>query len=359
MIKYPRVTQIPRYLMERQTQNKVYAYYDHTDASKYSRWTTKECYQFMSARPWQQVLDYYSDLVRGQVSLSALFGIETHPIDDDADIVEASDESGLVSVPTKNKTGKWARVTFKIVLSYYGGSFGGWQRQPGLNTVQSLVERSLGEFVDENKAQLLKDKGLPVEGCAAVAGRTDKGVTAWQQVCSFYTWRQDVKARDIEYAINSAAPGKLRVISVAEVSRVFHPNFAAKWRRYLYIFPFCDGEEGERSSQNEEAFEDIDCVKTNDGQRNEFSGHIREEDVENLLENDKHKPELPKQLSKFRVSKVNQLLRQLEGKLLSYKMFARDTKASRNTGPPTECFVFHARATEATLPCAAKVSYDH
>jgi len=32
----------------------------------------------------------------------------------------------------------------------------------------------------------------------------------------------------------------------------------------------------------------------------------------------------------FSVSKVNVLLRKLEGKLLSYKMFARDTKASRN-----------------------------
>lgn len=54
-----------------------------------------------------------------------------------------------------------------------------------LFTCNSLLERSLGKFVDEKKAQLLKDKCLPVEGCAVVAGRTDKGVTALQQVCSF------------------------------------------------------------------------------------------------------------------------------------------------------------------------------
>ena len=52
-------------------------------------------------------------------------------------------------------------------------------------TFDSLVERSLGNFVDEKKAQMLKDKSLPVEGCAVVAGRTDKGVTALGQVCSF------------------------------------------------------------------------------------------------------------------------------------------------------------------------------
>lgn len=49
----------------------------------------------------------------------------------------------------------------------------------------SVVEKSLGKFVDERKAQMLKDKGLPLEGAALVAGRTDKGVTAVHQVCSF------------------------------------------------------------------------------------------------------------------------------------------------------------------------------
>ncbi|KAL3332101.1 hypothetical protein AABB24_032622 [Solanum stoloniferum] len=38
-------------------------------------------------------------------------------------------------------------------------------------------------------------------------------------------------------------------------------------------------------------------------------------------------------------------------------MFARDTKASRNIGPPTECFVFHARAIETSIPCAKDGSH--
>lgn len=48
-----------------------------------------------------------------------------------------------------------------------------------------LVEKSLGRFVDDRKANQLREKSLPLEGCALVAGRTDKGVTALQQVCSF------------------------------------------------------------------------------------------------------------------------------------------------------------------------------
>lgn len=49
----------------------------------------------------------------------------------------------------------------------------------------SLVEKCLGSFVDEKRAKLLKEKCKPLEGCALVAGRTDKGVSALQQVCSF------------------------------------------------------------------------------------------------------------------------------------------------------------------------------
>lgn len=48
-----------------------------------------------------------------------------------------------------------------------------------------LVEKHLGQFVDERKAKQLEARSLPIEGCAVVAGRTDKGVTALQQVCSF------------------------------------------------------------------------------------------------------------------------------------------------------------------------------
>lgn len=48
-----------------------------------------------------------------------------------------------------------------------------------------MIEKSLGKFVDERKAALLRDKGLPLEANVVVAGRTDKGVTGFQQVCSF------------------------------------------------------------------------------------------------------------------------------------------------------------------------------
>ncbi|KAK4853851.1 hypothetical protein QYF36_015609 [Acer negundo] len=339
--------QIRKFFMEAQTQakNKVYFHYNHTDSCKFARWNARESYEFMNARPWQDVVDFYSNMVNGRLSLSDLFVTERTSFihDDDNEIPEVE----LENHSSKDKSGKWERVTFKILVSYHGGSFDGWQKQPGLNTVQGLVEKSLGSFVDDRKAQLLKELCKPLEGCASVAGRTDKGVSALQQVCSFYTWRKDVKPHDIEDAINSVAPGKIKVISVFQVSRAFHPNFSAKWRRYLYIFPF---NEGENEEQGCDSGLEIDNLCSDE----RFVEHSNgcDEKIENLLINDEDVLEGVKKPKCFIVSHVNMLLKQLEGKLLSYKIFARDTKPSRNTGPPTECFIHHARAMEARLPCS-------
>ncbi len=61
----------------------------------------------------------------------------------------------------------------RVVLEYDGGEFAGWARQPGQRTVQAEVERAL--------AVLLRSEPVPV----VVAGRTDAGVHALGQVCSY------------------------------------------------------------------------------------------------------------------------------------------------------------------------------
>ncbi|KAL3642845.1 hypothetical protein CASFOL_013660 [Castilleja foliolosa] len=325
---------------------KEYVHYQHTDACSLSRWNAKESYQFMHTKPWQKVNDFYLDVVNGRRSLPELFEKETCSVNRGAEFIEQCDAPQLESFPVRARTGKWARATFKIVLSYHGDSFDGWQKQPGLNTVQGLIERALGEFVDEDKAQLLKEKKLPIDACTSVAGRTDKGVTALEQVCSFYTWRTDVKAIDIENAVNGAAPEKIKAVSVSQVSRDFHPNFSAKWRRYFYLFPFGDENVDDEASQCKKNVLDSDACL--DGQHGE---HLLENNCGYKIDDSDQTERAGNKPVTFEVSRVNHLLQQLEGKLLSFRMFARDTKASRNIGPPTECFVYHARAAEADLPC--------
>lgn len=61
----------------------------------------------------------------------------------------------------------------RLLLEYDGTEFAGWASQPGLRTVQGEVERAL--------AVVLREEAVPV----TVAGRTDRGVHAWGQVCSY------------------------------------------------------------------------------------------------------------------------------------------------------------------------------
>lgn len=62
-----------------------------------------------------------------------LFKVNTN---DGAEIIDESDKPESECVPAKGRTGRWERVTFKILISYNGNSFDGWQKQPSLNTVQ-------------------------------------------------------------------------------------------------------------------------------------------------------------------------------------------------------------------------------
>ncbi|KFK36937.1 hypothetical protein AALP_AA4G191800 [Arabis alpina] len=339
--------------------SRVYVHYHHADACSKARWNARETFKFMYDRPWKHVIDFYSNAVEGKLSVLSLFQIKKSLlVKDDGETESKAIETELETCGRKDgRTGRWERVNFKIVLSYNGSSFDGWQKQPDLHTVQSVVEKSLGGFVDEKKAQLLKKKCKPLEGRVLVAGRTDKGVSALNQVCSFYTWRKDIEPVEVEDAINKDASGKLRVVSISKVSRAFHPNFSAKWRRYLYIFPLDNAEPLCESGKNHENF----IFDENHGKQK--NGLLSEENTEEVIlsEDDEFEIEesgkvngleVVEKPSDFSVSKVDQLLQQLQGKVLSYKMFARDTKAARNEGPPTECFMYHARAAEIRLACS-------
>jgi tRNA pseudouridine38-40 synthase len=64
-------------------------------------------------------------------------------------------------------------MTSRMLLEYDGTAFAGWARQPQQRTVQAEVERALCTVLREDEVRLV------------VAGRTDRGVHAWGQVCSY------------------------------------------------------------------------------------------------------------------------------------------------------------------------------
>ncbi len=63
-------------------------------------------------------------------------------------------------------------VVTRLTVAYDGGAFAGWAAQPGLRTVQGELTRALSTVLRR-----------PVE--LTVAGRTDRGVHATAQICSY------------------------------------------------------------------------------------------------------------------------------------------------------------------------------
>jgi tRNA pseudouridine38-40 synthase len=108
----------------------------------------------------------------------------------------------------------------KILISYDGSDFHGWQVQPGLPTIQGALEQVIAEI-----------EGQPVQ--VAGSGRTDAGVHAVAQVAAF-SIENPIPVDNLRRAMNRLLPRDVRVLSVEEALPDFHPRFQAKRKTYEY-----------------------------------------------------------------------------------------------------------------------------
>ncbi len=108
----------------------------------------------------------------------------------------------------------------RITVSYDGTEYHGWQVQPGLPTIQSVLESILAEI-----------EGAPVR--VAGSGRTDAGVHALAQVAAF-TLVNPIPVDNLRKAMNRLLPLDIRVMEVAEAAADFHPRYQARAKTYEY-----------------------------------------------------------------------------------------------------------------------------
>jgi tRNA pseudouridine38-40 synthase len=109
---------------------------------------------------------------------------------------------------------------YRVVIEYDGTDFHGWQRQPGVRTVQATLEESLERLL-----------GHPA--LATAAGRTDAGVHASGQVVCFQSART-IDCATVRRALNALTPPDLAVREVRPVPEEFNPRRAARQRSYTY-----------------------------------------------------------------------------------------------------------------------------
>ena len=108
----------------------------------------------------------------------------------------------------------------KLILSYDGSEFSGWQVQPDACTVQGTLATAIGRLSGE--------KVLP-QG----SGRTDAGVHALAQVVTFVT-ESSVPTENFLKALNDILPASVRILDVQEMPPGFHARHSARAKTYRY-----------------------------------------------------------------------------------------------------------------------------
>lgn len=111
-------------------------------------------------------------------------------------------------------------MRLKLTLEYDGTAFHGWAAQPGLETVQSVLEAALGRV-------------FPGWESLAVAGRTDAGVHALGQVASAEVEAGPPPERAAA-ALNAELPHEVSVIRAEAAPAGFHARHSALSRSYRY-----------------------------------------------------------------------------------------------------------------------------
>ena len=109
---------------------------------------------------------------------------------------------------------------YALRLAYDGAAFRGFQRQPGLATVQGALEEALA--------------GAGIRARLDMAARTDAGVHALGQVVTF-TARSRLTGEELRAALNRSAPPELLCLEAAVVAPSFHARASALSRTYVYL----------------------------------------------------------------------------------------------------------------------------
>lgn len=110
--------------------------------------------------------------------------------------------------------------TFKLTLEYDGTDLVGWQRQASGVSVQGLLEDAL---------RPINGGPVTVQG----AGRTDAGVHALGQVCSFGL-AASIEPATLARALNAVLPPDVRIANAELVPDDFHARFSSTGKIYHY-----------------------------------------------------------------------------------------------------------------------------
>ena len=109
----------------------------------------------------------------------------------------------------------------KLIVSYDGGSFAGWQSQTSGNTIQDQLEKAFRHICSVD---------VRVHG----AGRTDAGVHALAQCAHVDLPQRRYSTERWISALNGVLPPAIRIMRCSFVPESFHARFSARAKTYRY-----------------------------------------------------------------------------------------------------------------------------
>ncbi len=108
----------------------------------------------------------------------------------------------------------------KLILSYNGSQYLGWQKNHTDPTIELAMERAL--------TQILRHEVI-----LQAASRTDAGVHAEGQVVNFYT-PKELNLDQFQHSLNAVLPKEIRILSVSLAPDHFHPTLDNIGKEYSY-----------------------------------------------------------------------------------------------------------------------------
>lgn len=109
---------------------------------------------------------------------------------------------------------------FKLLMSYNGTAYHGFQRQKNAIAIQQILEETIESITKEKTT---------VYGCS----RTDTGVHANEYCFNFYH-NNSITCGGIIRALNGRLPDDIGVFSCEEMPQDFHARYNCKGKEYIY-----------------------------------------------------------------------------------------------------------------------------
>ena len=111
-------------------------------------------------------------------------------------------------------------MKYLINLSYNGSKYYGYQIQKNKDTVEGEIEKVLSKIFNTN---------INTIG----ASRTDKGVHALNQYCTFEVTK-DLNSKKLLHSLNSLLSENVYVKSIRKVNDNFNVRYDVKRKEYIY-----------------------------------------------------------------------------------------------------------------------------